>query len=67
MIMELADETPHAYVPFRPAVKSSQPHDNVFVCKDKHLWSYFQEKNGKNAKKKYIYVYNYQKMCIFAQ
>ena len=25
MIMELADETPHAYVPFLPAVKSSQP------------------------------------------
>ena len=29
MIMELADETPHAYVPFLPAVKSSQPHGNV--------------------------------------
>ena len=27
MIMELATETPHAYVPFHPAVKSSQPHD----------------------------------------
>ena len=33
MIMELADETPHAYVPFLPAVKSSQPHGNVmFQC-----------------------------------
>ena len=31
MIMELADETPHAYVPFLPAVKSKQPHyDTVF-------------------------------------
>ena len=25
MIMELADETPHAYIPFLPAVKSKQP------------------------------------------
>ena len=34
MIMELADETPHAYVPFLPAVKSSQPHGNVCLgCK----------------------------------
>ena len=31
MIMELADETPHAYVPFLPAVKSSQPHF-VAIC-----------------------------------
>ena len=35
MIMELADETPHAYVPFLPAVKSSQPHGkrNVSAAK----------------------------------
>ena len=27
MIMEIADESPRAYVPFRLAVKSSQPRD----------------------------------------
>ena len=32
-VLELADETQHAYVPFLPAVKSSQPHGNVmFQC-----------------------------------
>lgn len=29
MIKEAADETPRAYVPFHPAVKSRQPRDVV--------------------------------------
>ena len=29
LIKEVAIETPHAYVPFHPAVKSSQPRDVV--------------------------------------
>ena len=29
MIMEIADESPRAYVPFHLAVKSSQPQDYV--------------------------------------
>ena len=41
--MELADETPHAYVPFLPAVKSSQPHGNVKIgCKVKQISSAVQ-------------------------
>ena len=53
MIMELADETPHAYVPFLPAVKSSQPHDNVFSdCKDKYFLPFHQGNWLKSCKKK---------------
>ena len=36
MIMEIADESPRAYVPFHLAVKSSQPRDFSDIgCKDK--------------------------------
>ena len=53
MIMEVADETPHAYVPFRPAVKSSQPHDNVFSdCKDKYFLPFHQGNWVKSCKKR---------------
>lgn len=44
MIMELADETPHAYVPFLPAVKSSQPQNDILrrmVCKSLQRYSIF--------------------------
>ena len=30
-IKELAIEAPHAYIPFHPAVKSSQPRDVILI------------------------------------
>ena len=32
MIMEIADESPRAYVPFHPAVKSKQPQCHGYFC-----------------------------------
>lgn len=50
--MELANEAPHAYIPFHLAVKSSQPRDYVivganltfFLLMRKCLWKIFDKK-----------------------
>lgn len=62
--MEVADETPHAYVPFRPAVKSSQPHDNVISGAKISIYNHTSKKKVGKMQKNMSMMTIITKKCV---